>query len=384
MQIIDPRDRKLAQMLISHSTRVIPGDMVYVECIGADTLGLGRAVIDAAVAAGAAPHLQYSEPVITRSIIEKGTDDVFERMARFQLKMMKDATVYIGIRGSANSFEMNGVDPVRMKSYTKLVSTPVHMEERVKRTRWCIMRYPNPGMAQMAGKCTEDFARFYYDVCCLDYPAMAKACEPLTQLMSETKSVRIKGPGLTDVSFSIEGIPAVACAGNMNIPDGECFTAPVRDSLNGCVQFNAPTMHEGQGYENITVWFEHGKAVQVQAANDNQTVKLNEILDRDEGSRYVGEFAVGFNPFVLDPMRDILFDEKISGSFHMALGQCYDETPNGNVSSLHWDLVCIQRPEYGGGEMWFDDVPVRKDGLFVLESLVGLNPDKYRRTTSEQ
>lgn len=379
MQMIDPRARRLAKLLINHSTHTAAGDLVYVECIGADTLALGQAVMEEAVAVGAAPHLQFSEPAISRRVISNGSDEVFARMAQFQLKMMKDATVYIGIRGAGNSFEMNGVAPDRLQAYTRIVSKPVHLEERVKRTRWCVLRYPNASMAQMAGQCTEDFARFYYDVCCLDYAAMSEACKPLTQLMTQTKHVRITGPGATNLTFSIDGIPAVACTGNMNIPDGECFTAPVLDSLNGCVEFNAPTLHEGQGYENVTVWFENGRVVKATAATEAQTAKLNEVLDRDEGSRRVGEFALGFNPFVQSPMRDILFDEKIAGSFHLALGQCYDETPNGNVSTLHWDLVCIQRGDYGGGEIWFDDVLVRKDGLFVLDELRGLNPDSYQR-----
>ncbi len=379
---IDPRDRTLAQILINHSTQAGEGDLVFVECVGKDTLDLGRAVIEEAIRNGAAPHLQYAESDINRHIISNGSDLIFRRMAQFELKQMQDASVYIGIRGTGNAFELNGVPKDRLKAYTEIVATPVHLEERVKRTRWCILRYPNPSMAQMAGRSTEDFANFYYNVCCLDYPAMARACKPLTQLLTDSKTVRIKGPGLTDLSFSIEGINGIPCTGNMNIPDGECFTAPVRDSINGSVQFNTPTIHDGESYNNILLYFENGKVVNAEASTDAQTAALNKAVDIDAGARYAGEFSFAFNPFILEPMGDILFDEKISGSFHIALGQCYDEAPNGNKSSIHWDLVCIQRPEYGGGEIWLDDVLVRKDGLFVIDALKGLNPDNYRETTA--
>ncbi|NLD62172.1 aminopeptidase [Candidatus Sumerlaeota bacterium] len=381
--MIDPRDKELAQILVSYATKAHEGDLVFVECIGADTLGLGQAVVEAAVAAGAAPHLQYAESALTRRIINNASDAVFERMAQFQLKQMQDATVYIGIRGTGNAFEMNGVNPERLKVYSRIVATPVHMNERVKNTRWCILRYPNPAMAQMAGKSTEDFAKFYYDVCCLDYPFMDKACVPLKEIMTRTNTVRIKGPGKTDVSFSISGIPAIPCTGNMNIPDGECFTAPVRDSINGCVQFNTPTMHEGQAFSNITLQFKDGKVVQAQDEDASKTAALNKVLDVDPGARFVGEFSLAFNPFIFDPIGDILFDEKICGSFHMALGKCYDEAPNGNKSTIHWDLVCVQRPEFGGGEIWFDDKLIRKDGIFIIDELKGLNPDNYKRNNAE-
>jgi aminopeptidase len=195
--------------------------------------------------------------------------------------------------------------------------------------------------------------------------------------MEATDEVQIKGPD-TDLTFSIRGIPAVPCCGEMNVPDGECFTAPVRTSVNGTVRFNAPTVWEGHAFENICLRFKNGKVVDARAATSEQTRLLNQILDRDPGARYVGEFAVAFHPDIREPMRDILFDEKIAGSFHMALGQCYDEAPNGNRSAVHWDLVCIQRPDYGGGEMWFDGQLVRKDGLFTHKALKALNPENLR------
>ncbi len=374
---IDPRDRELARLLIRYSTRAKAGELVFIHCNGSDTLRLGAAIAEETVRAGAAPYLQLTEPEITRTILNGANEGVFRRMARYELKQMKDADVYIGIRGPANSFEISDVSRAQLNLYNRLVVHPVHMEERVKRTRWCVLRYPNGSMAQMAQMSTGGFADFYYRVCCVDYAKMKRACEPLRELMDKTDEVHITGPG-TDLRFSIRDIPAVPCCGDMNIPDGECFTAPVRTSIEGTVQFNAPSLWEGAPYEQIALRFSKGRAVEARAGDADQTRRLNRVLDQDPGARYVGEFSLAFHPHILKPMRDILFDEKIAGSFHMALGQCYDEAKNGNKSALHWDMVCIQRPDCGGGEIRFDGRLVRKDGIFVAKELRGLNPDRFR------
>jgi aminopeptidase len=253
---------------------------------------------------------------------------------------------------------------------------PVVFETRVPKTRWVVMRWPSPGMAQQAGMSTEAFERFYFDVCTMDYAKMAAACKPLQELMDRTDRVHITGPG-TDLTFSIRGIGAVACTGEANIPDGECFTAPVRDSMHGTIQYNTATQYQGTQYKDIRYVVKNGRIEEATAGE--QTAKLNEVLDSDEGARYFGEWAIGFNPYILHPMLDTLFDEKIAGSFHLTPGNAYEPPGgNGNKSSIHWDTVCIQRPDYGGGEIWFDDVLIRKDGLFVPDDLQGLNPDALR------
>ena len=371
---IDPRDRELARLLVRHSTKAAAGELVFINCVGADTLPLGTAVAEEVVRAGAAPFLHLAEPHIIRNIVTAASEQTIRRMARFELKQMKDADCFIGIRGPANAFEMSDVPRQQMDMYSRLLVHPVHLQERVKHTRWVVLRYPNAAMAQMAQMSTEGFAEFYYRVCCLDYARMARAAQPLKELMEATDEVHITGPG-TDLRFSIRNIPAIPCCGEMNIPDGECFTAPVRNSINGTVQFNTPTLWEGAGYENVALTFAKGRVVEARGADDEQTRRLNAVLDQDPGARYVGEFAIGFHPHVRNAMRDILFDEKIAGSFHMALGQCYDEASNGNRSAVHWDLVCIQRPECGGGEIRFDGKVIRKDGLFTVPALKKLNPE---------
>ena len=229
-------------------------------------------------------------------------------------------------------------------------------------------------MAQMADMSTEAFEDFYFNVCCLDYSKMDRAMDALVALMERTDRVRLVAPG-TDLSFSIKRLPAVKCAGKLNIPDGEVFTAPVRESVNGVISYNTPSLENGFTYTDIRFEFKDGKIVKATA---NDTVRINQQLDIDAGARYVGEFAIGVNPFITFPMKDTLFDEKIAGSFHFTPGSCYDECDNGNRSSQHWDLVLIQTPEYGGGEMYFDDVLVRKDGRFVLPELECLNPENLK------
>jgi aminopeptidase len=310
-----------------------------------------------------------------RRLLLGGTEATFQALGAILLAEMKQAQCYVAIRGQDNVFELADVPKEKLELYDKYIVKPVHIEQRVKRTRWVVMRYPNFSMAQLAQKSTASFQNFYYDVCCLDYAKMSQAVQPLLALMNQTSRVRIVAPQ-TDLRFSIAGIPAKPCCGDHNIPDGECYTAPVRDSIQGTIFFNTPSIHEGILYNTIQLTFKDGQAVEMKSGANSE--RLRKVLTADPGASYVGEFALGFNPFILDPMKDILFDEKIAGSIHMAMGACYDEAPNGNESALHWDLIQIQRPEYGGGEIYFDDVLIRKDGLFILPELQNLNPDNLK------
>ncbi len=237
--------------------------------------------------------------------------------------------------------------------------------------KWVLLNYPNPALAQKAKMSYDRFFDYLLEVCTVDYKQMEQAQKPLKELMDNTDKVRITGEG-TDLTFSIKDIPSVMCFGERNVPDGEVYTAPVKDSVNGTITYNTPTLYRGIAFNNISLTFENGKIVEATA---DKTDELNKILDTDDGSRFIGEFAIGVNPKIKEPMLDILFDEKISGSFHFTPGQAYEQADNGNRSSVHWDMVCIQRPEYGGGKIYFDDVLIREDGLFVVEELKGLNPD---------
>ncbi|MCH5285238.1 MAG: aminopeptidase [Akkermansiaceae bacterium] len=364
----DPRTTQLAQNLVRHSCRIQPGEHVLLELIDApDEIGI--ALIRAVRAAGGIPHVNLRHSLITRELFAGATDEQYASIAGFELAEMQAMQAYIAIRGSANSFE-NASVPAEAMKLTQKHMRAVH-NHRVCHTKWCVLRWPTPSMAQGAGMSTEDFEDFYFRCCLADYDKLRVAMDKLAARMMRTDRVRITGPG-TDLSFSIKGLPAIPCAGELNIPDGEVFTAPVRDSVNGTIFYTAPTLFQGIPFDGVRFTFKDGKIIEAHC-NGNEEA-LNKILDSDEGARYIGEFALGVNPEVLQPMRDILFDEKIAGSFHFTPGNAYENCDNGNRSQVHWDLVCIQRADYGGGEIYFDDELIRKDGIFTDPELSILNP----------
>jgi len=367
----DPRIQKLADLLVNYACSVQPGEKLLLEAIDVPP-AFTTAVVRAVSAAGGHPLVLLKSNEINRALMQVGTIEQWETIAAIEQQQMESVQCYIGARGSHNVSELSDVPTDKQKIYEQTVWSKVHHSIRIKKTRWCVLRWPTPSMAQMAEMSTDAFEDFYFNVCTLDYGKMSRAMDPLIDLMQKTDRVRLKGPSDTDLTFSIKGIPAIKCDGKVNIPDGECFTAPVRDSVNGVIHFNCPTMYRGVTHNDVRLVFKNGKIVE---ATSTDTRKLNEVFDTDEGSRYVGEFAIGFNPHCTKAMKDILFDEKIAGSIHFTPGSCYDEASNGNKSAIHWDLVMRQTPDAGGGEIRFDDQVIRRDGLFLLPALQGLNPE---------
>lgn len=369
----DIRIEKLAYNLVNYSCRLKKGENVLIKVYGeGEERSLVMAIIQEVYKVGANPFFWNHDPQIMRELLKKCNEEQIKTWAESDLMLMKKMDAYIGVWGGNNNAENSSIKEENYKIYEKLYLDPVHMHQRVKNTKWVVLNYPTSSMAQQASMSTDEFEDFYFKVCNLDYSKMDKAMDNLVSLMNKTDKVKIIGEG-TNLEFSIKNIPAIKCAGIMNIPDGEVFTAPVRDSINGVLSYNTPSLYsDGFTYENIKLEFKNGKIVNA-SANDNE--RINKIFDTDEGARYIGEFAIGVNPYITKPMKDTLFDEKIMGSFHFTPGACYDEAPNGNKSTIHWDLVCIQTKEYGGGEMYFDDVLIRKDGIFVIDELKCLNPE---------
>ncbi len=369
----DPRYEKLAQTLIGHSTKLQSGENVVIEAFDIPE-EMTIALIREANKSGGRVMVNLRQSKVTRAIYQGTDEEAMKLNASIALAQMKKAQVYIGVRGGHNSAELSDVPGEKMRIYTKHYLHPVHLQQRVKKTRWCILRFPNSAMAQEAQMSSEAFEDFFFNVCTMDYSKMQRAVKPLQRLMEKTDKVRLVGPN-TDLEFSIKNIGVIPCFGTHNIPDGECFTAPVKTSVNGTISFNAPTIEHGVTHENVRLEFRDGKIVQATSSN---TDKLNEVLDTDKGARYIGEFSIAFNPYILQPMKDILFDEKIAGSFHFTPGQAYDEADNGNRSEVHWDMVSIQRPEFGGGQIYFDGKLIRNDGEFVRKDLMGLNPENLK------
>jgi aminopeptidase len=313
---------------------------------------------------------------ILRELVRSGSEASLRTWGEIDRRRMESVDAYLGLRGAWNISELTDVPAPQMDLYNTLYQKPVHYDCRITSTRWCVLRMPSPSMAQQAGMSTEAFEDFYFDVCTLDYSWMAEGLKPLVERMETAREVHITGPD-TDLKFSIAGIPVVPCAGEMNIPDGEVFTAPVRDSIEGHIRFNTPTIYQGASFDGVRLRFSAGRIVEADCSGGDP-VKLRHILASDAGAAYVGEWSIGCHPRILHPMRDILFDEKIAGSFHLTPGNAYDEADNGNRSKIHWDLVQIQRPDYGGGTIAFDGVPIRVDGRFVPDELRSLDPPEAR------
>ncbi|MDE7394740.1 MAG: aminopeptidase [Clostridiales bacterium] len=371
--MLDPRVEKLAENLVNYSLKVKKGEKVLIEAFDTDSQ-ITTALANKVFAVGGYPFVQIYDEKVQRVLLTHGNDEYFKSLAQYALATMNDVDCYIGVRGSRNSFEKSDVPGSQMEKYSLLYGKPVHDEVRVRQKRWVVLRYPNDAMAQLAGMPTEKFEDYYFNVCNLDYSKMDRAMNALKALMEKTDRVRLVAKD-TDLTFSIKGMPAIKCAGEMNIPDGEVYTAPVKNSVNGVIHYNAPSIENGIKFEDVRLVFKNGKIVE---ATSNFTEQCNAIFDTDAGARYVGEFAIGVNPYITEPMGDILFDEKIAGSIHFTPGASYDDAYNGNVSAVHWDLVLIMTPAYGGGEIWFDDVLIRKDGRFVLPALEGLNPENLK------
>lgn len=369
----DPRIQRLADVIVNYSCTLKAGENMLIESIGGND-ELVRALVEEAYKAGGVPFVRTEDMENRRALLKNATSEQYALMSDLDCQLMRKMQAYVGIRGGDNVFELSDIPQDKLNLYQKEYSHKVHSLIRVPHTKWVVLRYPNPSMAQLSKMSTEGFTDFYFDVCTLDYNKMDRAMKALHELMDRTDKVHIKGPG-TDLTFSKKGIPTVPCVGKCNLPDGEIYTAPIKDSVNGVISYNAPSPKDGFVYENVRLEFEKGKIVK---ATSNDTARINEVFDQDEGARFVGEFAIGVNPFITKPIGDILFDEKICGSIHFTPGMCYDEASNGNKSSLHWDLVLIQTKEFGGGEIYFDDVLIRKDGEFVLPELQALNSQNLK------
>jgi len=367
----DARFDKLAALLVNYSTNLKRDEKVLIETFDAPdemTIALIRAVRKAK----AVPFVQIQRAQVSRELALEIDERQLNLTATHELARMKKMDAYIAIRGSNNISELADVPVDRMKLVAKKLR-PLQ-DWRVQKTKWVVLRWPTPAMAQQAGMSTEAFEDFFFRVCTLDYRKLQPGMKALKALMEKTDRVQIKGPG-TDLSFSIKGIAAIICGGDRNIPDGEVFSCPVKDSVQGHITFNAPSIYQSTPFDNIRLEFRDGKIV---AATSNQTKKLNAILDSDPGARYIGEFSLGCNPYIMHPMRDILFDEKIAGSFHFTPGQAYQEADNGNRSQVHWDMVSIQRKDYGGGEVYFDGKLIRKNGEFLPKPLRSLNWTSFK------
>jgi len=368
----DPRIKQLAELLIKYSCALHPREKVLIEAINAPR-EIVLELVREARAVGATPLVSLKDDQVIRELALTYDAEDVRFMADSELHILKQADAFISIRAPLNTQEYAGLPGEKLRNILEHYIQPVHFEHRNNHMKWVALRWPTAAMAERASLSTEDFEDLYFDLCLRDYEHMSATMDPLIELLENTDDVRVVSPNGTDISFSVKGIGAHKSDGRNNIPDGEVFTAPVRESVNGRIRFNVPSVYYGVTFEEICLEFHDGKIVN--ALCRNEQAKLQEILDQDGGARYVGEFAFGLHPGMRKPVRDILFDEKIAGSVHIAPGNAYSVCDNGNRSAIHWDLILMQTPETGGGEVYFDRRLVRKDGCFIPRQLAALNPE---------
>lgn len=370
--IYSPDDEKLARQLIEHSTELQPGQNLFLQAIGFNSIGLVRALVKQARTLGAHPFVKIEDPEVVRLLLEQGDREFWKRQAETdQLPLMKQMDAFIGIRGSENIYENANVPAQANRNYAEEFLKPVHFKQRVEHTNWTVLRYPSAAFAMNARMPTEQFRSFYYQACLLNYQVLEEAMKPLEERLRKTDEIRLKGEG-TDIRFSVKGQEWIPCFGKRNIPDGELFSSPLLDSVNGTISY-APSVYQGKPFDYVRLDVKDGVVTDFDSSNNDA---LEEILETDEGARRFGEFSFGLNPVIESPMYDILFDEKIYGSNHLTLGNDYEIAPNGNKSGIHWDLVCI------GPDVYLDGEKIREGRLFVPEDLKGLNPDSLRGAAS--
>ena len=363
----DPRIAKLANNLLTHSVKLEKGQTLIISST-AEAKDLVIELVRQTYQIGGFPIVRLSDEEISRAVLMGITEQQSKSMLADITHLFERADAYIGISAGRNEFELADVPMDRKNAHSKHFGQPLREIGRTKNV-WCGLNYPNASMAQLAGTSLEAFEDFYFDVCSMDYSKMHNAMLPLKELMERTDKVRIVHQDTgTDLTFSIKGQYATICAGTHNIPDGEIMTTPLKYSANGKIKFNIPQMSKSSVlHHDLELEFKDGKIIKASSSN---TKSLNEEIDCDEGARYLGEFAFGVNPYITKPMNDILFDEKIAGSIHIALGKGYEENcadkENMNRSSLHWDVILLNP------DIYFDDVLIRKNGKFVLPQLLAL------------
>lgn len=362
--------QRLAEQIINYSLKVKSGERVLIQYSDCDNEFL-ELLQKEVFKLKAYPFFKEINRAVQKNTLMYGNENLYEDMVRFDRELYDSMDAIALIGGANNIYEYSSVSADQKTKFDKIYTQKIHFDIRVKK-RWVLLRYPTPSFAQLSGMGTKEFEKYFFDVCGMNYEKMDIASQKLKSLMERTDKVRIVAPN-TNLEFSIKGLPAIICSGQCNLPDGEVYTAPVKNSINGEITFNVPAMNGGFKFENIWLKFKDGKVVDFNCNNNDEFRKL---LDLDEGSRYVGEFALGINPYVTKSMNDILFDEKMCGSLHMALGCSYDDCDNTNKSVLHWDLILNQTEVCGGGEIWFDNVKIRENGKFIVPELVDLNPEK--------
>jgi len=361
---------RLADVIVNDCLSIEDGDLIILEGIDLPD-NLLSDFADHLLAMKIQPYvIQKSQKILIQNI-QNHNSEIIGLQADFEINIMKRAKAFIGLRFPTNLYMMECLGKSdREKILTNFIK-PVHFEYRNNNLQWVYFRFPTREFAKNSGQNYTEFTKNYFNASLVNYEKMAYAFDPLAKLISKCQEVRIVSDS-TDLRFYMSGKGVYKSCGQHNLPDGEIFTSPDKSSIEGFIRFNIPSIYYGNYFENIELEFRKGKIVGCHAENNSDLLKS--ILDIDEGAKFVGEFAIGLNPFVKTPILDILWDEKMHGSLHLAIGNAYPVSNNGNKSAIHWDLILNQTSDYGGGALYFDERLVRKNGLFIDDHLQHLNP----------
>jgi aminopeptidase len=357
--VFDRRWSQLGEILVNYSTQTQAGDRVLIVMREPETLPLVSAVYEQAVRTGAFPQVQFTSAYLERALLMHGSDDAIARVPDLERSGMEWADVSISLRGARNPYELAGIPTERLASHKRAQGAISAL--RNAQTRWVLVRVPNEAFAQAAGMNLGAAMEFFFEATLRDWEDESRRYQQIRDLFQSASRVRIAGRD-TDLTFSTAGRTYVVGDGHINIPDGEIYTAPVDDSAEGVITFEYPGLYAGRAIEGIRLELRAGEVVAATAGSGEEF--LQQILAIDGGARRIGEFGVGVNFGIDRFVGDILFDEKIGGTIHLALGRAYAECGGKNRSSLHWDLVKDLRSE---GVIELDGRPVLENGHFLTD-----------------
>lgn len=365
----DPRVNKLADLLTKYCVAVQPGDKVVIMGAAAVMPAL-TATYRAVLRAGGHPTVLWQDHELEEILLKEGSDEQLRRVDPVQLLVTETYDCRIFISGGSNTRALSNVPTGRQAIYRRAQSQLLDIRMRrsaAGEMRWVGSMFPTNAQAQEADMSLSEYEEFVYRACFLDQPdpvaawrAMSADQQRLVDWLQGKEQVRVQGPH-ADLTLSIAGRAFINSDGRRNMPSGEIFTGPVEESVNGWVQFTYPAIYQGQEVDGIELRFDAGKVVEATAKKGAAT--LHSALDTDAGARFLGEFAIGTNDGIDRFTKSILFDEKIGGTFHLAVGAGYPETGSRNRSAIHWDMICDMRD---GGQIWVDDELFYDSGRFLL------------------
>jgi aminopeptidase len=355
---VDPRWRELGELLVNYSLAVQPGEKVMVAMGELESYPLVRGVFEAVVKAGGYPQVQFLSESLRHQLLKYGSAEQLAWVPALEAYGMEWADCYLGLRGASNLHEHDDIPADRLSLNQKAMGKISAL--RWEKTRWCLVRVPNAAFAQQAQTDEETITEMFFNACLLDWPKESARWREWAKRLDGSKRVRVTGRE-TDLSFSVQGRKWFAWEGKSNMPDGEIMTAPVEDSLNGEIFFDLPGVLSGRLIHDIRLRWKAGRLLEASSSTNQDFLRA--VLATDAGSGIVGEFAMGTNLAVNRFCKDILIDEKIGGTVHLAFGRSYPECGGLNSSAIHWDIVKDIRAE---GLVEVDGTPVLRNGEFLF------------------